>query len=302
MAAGVGAIAVRAAPALPGPELPLRASGAGTLRRLLRHPSALVGGILLGLIVLGAVGAPLLAPVDPLTTDPGAARLAPEPAHPLGTDHLGRDLLSRVLYGGRVSLVLGAAATLLGGLAGTLLGLCAGYFRGPTDTALMLGNDILLAFPGFLLALGAVAVLGIGMANVAVAVGISLVPTFARVIRGTALTTRELEYVQAARVIGAGHLRTMFRHVLPNAVAPAIVLATVGVGGAILTAASLSFVGVGAQPPAPEWGLMVNEGRRYLRLAGWVSAAPGLAIMVTVVAINLLGDGLRDILDPRLRI
>lgn len=166
---------------------------------------------------------------------------------------------------------------------------------------IMQTNDILLAFPGFLLAMGAVAVLGTGINNVMIAVGISLIPTFARVVRGSTLATREIEYVQAARIIGAGSLRIVFRHVMPNVLAPAIVLATISVAGAILTGASLSFLGLGAQPPTPEWGLMVNEGRRSLRVAWWISTFPGVAIMLVVIAINLVGDALRDVLDPRLR-
>lgn len=270
-------------------------------RRLAKHPSAVVGGVALGLIVLAALLAPVIAPYNPLEINPAAAREAPGAKYWLGADHVGRDNLSRILYGGQVSLMLGLVSVGIGGVIGVVLGLVAGYFRGPVDTGIMQINDILLAFPGFLLALGAVAVLGTGINNVMIAVGISLTPTFARVVRGSVLSAREMEYVQAARVIGVGHLRIMFIHVLPNVLAPAIVLATVGVGGAILQSASLSFIGVGAQPPEPEWGLMVNEGRRYLRLAWWISTFPGLAIMVAVIAINLVGDGLRDVLDPRLR-
>lgn len=271
------------------------------LRRLARHPSAALGGLVLVVIVLATLLAPVIMPGDPLEASPGSAREGPSLQHPLGTDHLGRDMLTRIMYGGQVSLMLGLISVAIGGTLGTVVGLVAGYFRGLTDTAIMQVNDILLAFPGFLLALGAVAVLGVGINNVMIAVGISLMPTFARVVRGSVLSAREMEYVQAARVIGVGHTSIMFRHVLPNVLAPAIVLATVGVGGAILQSASLSFIGIGAQPPAPEWGLMVNEGRRYLRLAWWISTFPGLAIMIVVIAINLVGDGLRDVLDPRLR-
>lgn len=271
------------------------------LRRLRRHPSAMLGGIVLLIIVALVLMAPIVAPYDPLETSPIDARQSPSLHHWLGTDNLGRDIFSRIIFGGRVSLVLGVIAVAIGGIIGTALGLLAGYFRGILDTIVTQFNDMLLTFPGFLLALGAVAILGTGIFNVMIAVGISLIPSFARVVRGSTLSAREVDYVDAARVIGVGNVRIMFRHVFPNIVAPVIVLATVGIAGAILTGASLSFVGVGAQPPNPEWGLMVNEGRRYLRVAWWISTFPGVAIMIAVIAINLLGDALRDVLDPRLR-
>ena len=271
------------------------------LHRLRRHPSALVGGTVLLAVILLSLLAPALPLSDPLATQPVQARRPPSWEHPLGTDDLGRDLLSRIVYGGRVSLLLGLIAVALGGVIGTTLGLLAGFFRGPVDIVIMQVNDILLAFPGFLLAMGAVAILGTGINNVMLAVGISLIPTFARVVRGATLAAREIEYVQAARAIGVGSARILFRHVMPNVLAPVIVLATVSVATAILTGASLSFLGLGAQPPKPEWGLMVNEGRRYLRVAWWISTFPGVAIMLVVIAINLVGDALRDVLDPRLR-
>jgi peptide/nickel transport system permease protein len=271
------------------------------LARLRKHPSAVIGFSIIGIFVLAALTAPILPLPDPLATDPVAARQPPGWTHPLGTDDLGRDLLSRIVHGGRVSLLLGVIATGLGGAMGTSLGLLAGFFRGRVDLVLTQLNDILLAFPGFLLAMAAVAVLGTGINNVMLAVGLSLAPTFARVVRGATLTVRELDYIQAARVIGAGSPRILIRHILPNVLPPAMVLATVSLGSAILTGAALSFLGLGAQPPTPEWGLMVNEGRRSLRVAWWISTFPGLAIMLVVIGVNLLGDALRDILDPRLR-
>lgn len=271
------------------------------LRRLSRHPSAIVGGTLLLLIILATLAAPILAPYDPLETTPREARQAPSSDHLLGTDDLGRDIFSRVLYGGRISLLLGIIAVAIGGFAGTLLGLLAGYFRGFVEIVIMQFIDILLAFPGFLLALAAVAVLGTGINNVMIAVGISLIPGFARVVRGSTLTVREMDYVDSARVIGVGNVRILSKYILPNVTAPIIVIATVDVAGAILTGAALSFLGLGAQPPDPEWGLMINEGRRFLRGAWWISTFPGAAIMIAVIAINLLGDALRDVLDPRLR-
>jgi peptide/nickel transport system permease protein len=271
------------------------------LRRLRRHPSALAGGSLLTVILLLTLAAPLIAPYDPIETFPREARLGPSADHWLGTDQLGRDVWSRVLFGGRISLMLGLIAVAIGGVAGSSLGLLAGYFRGYTEIAIMQFVDVLLAFPGFLLALAAVSVLGTGINNVMIAVGIGLVPGFARVVRSSTLTVREMTYVESARVVGLGHLRTMLRYILPNVLAPIMVLATVAIAGAILTGAALSFLGMGAQPPQPEWGLMVNEGRRFLRGAWWITTFPGIAIMISVIAINLIGDALRDVLDPRMR-
>lgn len=271
------------------------------LRRLSRHPSAVIGGITLAIITLIALFAPLLAPFDPLETFPRDARQPPSLDHPLGTDDLGRDILSRMFYGGRQSLRLGLIAVAIGGTVGSLLGIVSGYFRGITEIIIMQFIDILLAFPGFLLALAAVAVLGTGITNVMIAVGIGLVPSFARVVRSSTLSTREMDYVDAARVVGVGNMRIMRKHIFPNVLAPILVLGTVGIAGAILTGAALSFLGMGAQPPTPEWGLMINEGRRYLRIAWWISTFPGVAIMISVIAINLIGDALRDVLDPRLR-
>ena len=241
------------------------------LRRLVHHPSAMVGGVTLGIVILIALFAPLIAPFDPLQTFPREARQSPSLDHPLGTDDLGRDIMSRIFYGGRQSLRLGLIAVAIGGTVGSLLGIIAGYFRGASEIIIMQFIDILLAFPGFLLALAAVAVLGTGITNVMIAVGIGLVPSFARVVRSSTLTVREMDYVDAARVIGVGNIRIMWKHILPNVLAPIMVLATVGIAGAILTGAALSFLGMGAQPPTPEWGLMINEGRRYLRLAWWIS-------------------------------
>jgi peptide/nickel transport system permease protein len=272
-----------------------------TLKRLRRHPSAMVGGVLLAIILALTLLAPLIAPYDPIKTFPRESRAAPSMDHWLGTDQLGRDVLSRILWGGRVSLMLGLISVAIGGVAGTLLGLLAGYFRGFVEIVIMQFIDILLAFPGFLLALAAVSVLGTGINNVMIAVGIALVPGFARVVRSSTLTVREMTYVESARTIGVGHVRTMYRYILPNVLAPILVLATIEVAGAILTGAALSFLGLGAQPPKAEWGLMVNEGRRFLRGAWWITTFPGVAIMLSVIAINLLGDALRDVLDPRLR-
>jgi peptide/nickel transport system permease protein len=271
------------------------------LRRFRHHPSALVGGIILAIVISVALLAPLISPYGPLQTSPVDARHPPSTTYLLGTDHLGRDILSRIMHGARITLMLGLIAVAIGGVTGTIMGVTAGYFKGVTDLVIMQFNEILLAFPGFLLALAVVAVLGTGIYNVMIAVGIALIPQFARIVRGSTLSISNMEYVEAARVLGAGNFRIVSRHVLPNVLAPAMVLATVGVAGAILTGAALSFLGVGAQPPAPEWGLMINEGRRYLRIAWWISTFPGVAIMIIVIGINLIGDAFRDVLDPRLR-
>lgn len=280
---------------------PVQTRSRTVIHRMRRHPSALVGGVVLFVTVALTLLAPVIAPANPLATAPRESRQPPSANHILGTDALGRDIFSRILYGGRVSLVLGLISVAIGGVIGVILGLLAGYFRGPVDMLIMQITDVLLTLPGFLLALAVVAVLGAGIFNVMIAVGISLIPSFVRVVRGSVLAVRDMEYVWAAHVVGVGHVRLMVKHVLPNVIAPIIVLATVGVAGAILTAASLSFVGVGAQPPTPEWGFMVNEGRQYLRLAWWISTFPGMAIMIVVIAVNLIGDALRDALDPRLR-
>lgn len=271
------------------------------LRRLRRHPSAIAGGSVLLVILILTMLAPLIAPYDPIETFPREARFAPSADHWLGADQLGRDVWSRILWGARISLLLGLIAVAIGGVIGTALGLLAGYFRGFVEIFIMQFIDILLAFPGFLLALAAVAILGTGINNVMIAVGIALVPGFARVVRSSTLTVREMTYVESARVVGAGHLRTLTRYILPNVLAPIMVLATVDIAGAILTGAALSFLGMGAQPPSAEWGLMVNEGRRFLRDAWWITTFPGMAIMISVIAINLVGDALRDVLDPRMR-
>jgi peptide/nickel transport system permease protein len=299
--AGTSSPAVAAASANLGRSARRSSPRFDILRRLGRHPSAVAGGTVLVVVMLLTIFAPLIAPFDPLETFPRESRLGPSRDHWLGTDQLGRDIWSRILWGGRVSLMLGLISVAIGGIAGTLLGICAGYFRGYIEIVIMQFIDILLAFPGFLLALAAVSVLGTGINNVMIAVGIALVPGFARVVRSSTLSIREMTYVESARVVGVGNLRIMRSYILPNVLAPIMVLATVDVGGAILTSAALSFLGLGAQPPKPEWGLMINEGRRFLRDAWWISTFPGVAIMISVIAINLIGDALRDVLDPRLR-
>jgi peptide/nickel transport system permease protein len=226
----------------------------------------------------------------------------PSPDHWFGTDQYGRDILSRVLYGARLSLQTGLVAVAIAATTGSLLGLAAGYYGNLTDSIIMRMVDVMLAFPGILLAMAIVAVLGPSLINVMIAVGIGATPTYARVVRSSVLSAKELPYVLAARSIGTSNARQMFVHILPNTLSPIIVLSSLSIAAAILAASGLSFIGLGAQPPTPEWGAMLNQGRTYLREAWWMTTFPGLAIMVTVMSINMIGDGLRDALDPRLRL
>lgn len=270
-------------------------------QRLLRNRGAVIGLVILALLALMAIFAPVLAPEEPNVMIPGDALSAPSLEYPMGTDQFGRDILSRIIFGARLSLQVGFIAVGIASVIGITLGMIAGYYGRWVDGLIGILIDIMLAFPGILLALAIVAVLGPNLINLMVAVGISSVPTYARLIRGAVLTTREMTYVEAARVIGASDRTIMFRHILPNVLAPAIVLSTLGIGGAILVGAAISFLGLGAQPPTAEWGAMLSAGRNFLQQAWWITLFPGLAIMVTVLSINLLGDGLRDALDPRLR-
>ncbi len=270
-------------------------------RQLRRNPAAMTGlAIIIALIVI-AIFAPFIAPYDPLQQNFRKALQPPSAEHLFGTDDVGRDILSRVIYGARISLRVGLIAVSISLSLGVLLGLIAGYYGGWVDTLISQVTDILLAFPGLLLALAIIAVLGPSLFNVMIAVGIGNIPVYIRVTRASTLSVRERDYVLAARTIGCRETGIMLRYVLPNVVPPILVLATLGVAGAILTAAGLSFIGLGAQPPTPEWGAMLTQGRQYLQRAWWFTLFPGLAIMVTVLAINTFGDALRDALDPRLR-
>ena len=281
---------------------PQPARRVGLVRRLLRQRGVTVGALILAALALMALGAPWLAPADPLKTSPRSALEPPGARYPLGSDQFGRDVASRVLYGARVSLTVGAISVSIALLLGAPLGLVSGYYGGRLDAFVMRVIDVLLAFPGILLALAIVSVLTPGLTNVMIAVGLSAVPAYARLVRATVLSARENLYVEAARAIGGRDRLILVRYILPNVVAPLIVTATLGLGTAILSAAALSFLGLGSQPPQPEWGRMLSEGRDYLREAWWIATFPGLAIMLTVLAMNLLGDGLRDVLDPRLEV
>jgi len=270
-----------------------------TFVRLRRNPRFIWGTIVLGIIILSAVFAPQLSPYDPVRQNLVERLQGPSAEHLLGTDQFGRDLLSRILYGGRVSLQVGFLSVALALASGGLLGLLAGYFGGWLDSVIMAVSDVLLALPAFLLALAIVAALGPGITNVMIAVGISNVPIFARIVRSAVMSVREMDFVSAAMAAGSRHGRVMFRHIIPNSIGPIIVQVTLSLAGAILSAAGLSFLGMGAQPPTPEWGAMLNSAQQFYRVSHWVVTWPGIAIVVTVLALNLLGDGLRDAFDPR---
>jgi peptide/nickel transport system permease protein len=270
-------------------------------RRLVRKPIAIAGAVLLAVMVLTATFAPVIAPYEPDAQGVGDPFAPPSSQYLFGTDQFGRDILSRVAYGGRISLQIGLVAVAIGGSLGLVLGCLAGYVSGWADEVVMRFIDIMLAFPGILLAIAVVTMLGPSLYNLMIAVGVGAIPTFARVVRATVLETKERDFVAAARVIGVSDLMIVWRHILPNVLAPFIVLATLDVATAILSGTALSYLGLGAKPPTPEWGLMLSDGRNFIRNAWWVGTFPGLAITLTVIGINLLGDGLRDALDPRLR-
>lgn len=262
------------------------------------------GAIALAVIVgfiLAAITAPLLAPYDPLAQDYNALLGAPSPEHPFGTDQVGRDLLSRVIYGARISLVVGLISVGIAVIVGAPIGMVSGYFGGLIDDVLMRIVDAFIAFPSLILALAIVAVLEPSQFNVMLAIGVTYVPLFARLMRSQVLSIRTYDYVSAARALGAADIRIMLRHILPNTLSPIIVQATLGLGFAVLAEASLGYLGVGVQPPTPTWGSALNQGAPLLERAPWLSVFPGLAILILVLAFNLLGDALRDQLDPRLR-
>ena len=260
-----------------------------------------MGLAVLCLLLAAAALAPYLATHDPTHMDSDELLRPPGAVHLLGTDQYGRDLYSRILFGASASLQVGIISVGIAASAGLVLGLLSGFYGRWVDLLVMRLIDVMLAFPSILLALSIVAVLGPGLNNVMVAVGIAGVPVYTRLVRGQVLATKQLTYVEAARTTGCGDARIVVRHILPNTLAPVIVLATLGVAGAILAGAALSFLGLGAQPPSSEWGAMLSDGRNFLRQAWWITTFPGLAITVTVLAINMMGDGLRDAFDPRLR-
>ncbi|HSO59472.1 MAG TPA: ABC transporter permease [Desulfobacterales bacterium] len=272
-----------------------------TLQDLLRSRSATFGMALIGLVLLVAIAGPALAPYDPLKPVPLDRLQGPSQAHFFGTDSLGRDILSRVIYGTRISILIGLISVSISLVPGTLLGLVSGYFGGRIDSLIMRLMDMLLAFPAILLAIFITAILEPNLVNTMVAVGIVYIPHYARIVRSSVLSLKAQLFVQAIGHLGGSHFRILARHILPNAMPPIIVYATLGMGTAVLQAAALGFLGLGAQPPQPEWGAMLSEGRQYIQIAPHVAAFPGAAILVLVLGFNLFGDGLRDALDPSLR-
>ncbi len=269
-------------------------------RKFKAHKTALASGIGVVLIILMAIFAPLIAPYPFDQPDYNSLLSPPSLKHWAGTDSFGRDILSRIILGSRISLAVGVCSVTMGAVFGIIIGIIGGYFGGKLDVFLMRFCDILIAFPGMLLAIGIVAILGPGIVNVVIAVSIFSVPIFARIVRGSTLALKETVYVEAAHSLGAPHKRIMFRHILPGTLAGSIVYYSMRIGTSILTAAGLSFIGLGAQPPTPEWGAMLASGRTYVGVAPHVTLYPGLAIFITVLLFNLLGDGLRDALDPKI--
>jgi peptide/nickel transport system permease protein len=282
--------------------------GTPLLRRLRRLRWGVAAAVVLLLIVLSAVLAPLIAPHDPLAVDirhrlaPPAWMAGGTPDHLLGTDQVGRDLLARVIYGGRISLLVGVSAVILSASIGILLGLAAGYFGGAIDWTIMTVVNIVLTFPFVLLALAVIAVLGPSLPNMIAVLGVAGWPIYARVIRAETIALREREFITAGRALGMSHARLIFRQILPNLVSAGVVIATLQVAQVIVLESFLSFLGLGVQPPIPAWGNMLGEGRVYMLNSWWIAAFPGAAIFVTTLVINLLGNALRDWLDPRLKL
>ena len=261
----------------------------------------MIGAFLIASFVFMALFAHVISPYDPIAQDWRSVKQAPSASHLFGTDELGRDLLSRVIHGARISITIGLISVSIGLILGSSIGLIAGFFGGSWDNILMRLMDIMLAIPYVLLAIAIVAILGPGLWNTMIAIGIVTIPQFARVVRSSVLEIKATDYVEAARAIGAGNIRIMLKHVLLNSLSPIIVQSTMTIASAILNAAALGFLGLGAQPPIPEWGVMLSDGRLLLLVAPWIVTFPGIAIMLSVLGFNMLGDGLRDALDPRMQ-
>lgn len=270
-------------------------------RRFCRNKQAMIGLAMLFLLIFAAVFANLIAPYDPVEQNLLIRLQGPSAAHWFGTDELGRDIFSRILYGARISLTVGLIAVSISCVAGCALGAIAGYYGGILDTVIMRISDIMMAIPSILLNISIVAALGTGLQNVMIAIGISSVPAYCRIMRASLLSLKNQEFVDASRVAGSTDFYIIMHHIIPNSLAPLIVQATLKIGGAILSCASMSFIGLGIVPPTPEWGAMLSTGRDFLRDAPHLTAFPGLAIMFAVFSMNLIGDGLRDALDPKLK-
>lgn len=276
--------------------------GRVVVRRLLRSAPFVTGAIVILVMVVASLAAPLLTSYNPVRMSPADRFQAPSAQHPFGTDQLGRDVLTRVLHGGRLSLPMGVVPITVAALIGTFIGLLVGYIGRTFDLVVMRVLDVWIAFPPILLAMAIVTVLGTGLTNIMIALGIAWIPYYARMVRGSVLAAKERTYVDAARALGGRDLRIMTRHVLPNVIAPVMVMSSMGVANAILAGAALSFLGLGAQAPAPEWGTSLADARQFIRQAWWIGFFPGLAIAVTVLGANLMGDGIRDALDPKLKL
>lgn len=274
---------------------------ASAWREFRKNRSAVLGIVVLALIVIMAVGAGVIAPYDPFEQNYSEALQWPTMQHFFGTDEFGRDIFSRVLYGARISLLVGVVSVAIACIFGSLLGASAGYFAGAYDAVVMRCMDVLLAIPSLLLNISIISALGAGVFNMMLAVGISNIPRYCRIMRASVLQIKNMEYVEAARTAGASDGRIIAQHIIPNCLAPIIVQATLSVGSAIIACAGLSFIGVGISAPTPEWGAMLSNGRDFLRGYSYITLFPGLAIMITVLALNLMGDGLRDAFDPKLR-
>ncbi|GHD05067.1 ABC transporter permease [Tianweitania populi] len=284
--------------AVPLPAAPKRL-GSSAVRKFVKNRAAVLGAILVGFFVLIAIFAPVIATEDPFKTSFTAVRKAPSAAHWLGTDELGRDLFARITYGARTSLLAGGVSVLIALLFGVPFGIIAGYFGGWIDSVISRVIDAMLAIPFLILAIALAAFLGASLTNAMIAIGLSAAPIFARLTRGQVMSVRSEEYVEGARVIGLRHPRIILRYIVPNAVAPIIVQATLTIAAAIIAEASLSFLGLGQQPPNPSWGSMLNSSKNFISQAPWMSIWPGTAIFLVVLGFNLLGDGLRDAIDPR---
>jgi peptide/nickel transport system permease protein len=276
--------------------LPAQSNSPGIrlLKRIFRNRSAQIGGILLFILIITSFAAPLITDKDPNKIAPSLALIPPNPEFPMGTDGIGRDTFTRFLYGGQLSLPVGVVGITVGALLGITLGLISGYFGGWLDSFVSWFTDVLMAFPDILLALAIIAILGPGINNAMLAIGIAFVPSFMRITRSSVLSLRELTYVEAARALGSSDARILIKHILPNSMRTLLVLITLGLGSAILAGAALSFLGLGAQPPTAEWGAMLNAGMKFVRQAWWLTVFPGLGIFLAVLSINLIGDAISD--------
>jgi peptide/nickel transport system permease protein len=268
--------------------------GIRVLRQIFRNRSAQIGGILLLILIFASYAAPLFTDKDPNKTQPSLALKPPSMEFPMGTDGIGRDNFARFLYGGRLSLRVGLVGITIGALIGITLGLVSGYFGGWLDSIISWFTDVLMAFPDILLALAIIAILGPGITNAMIAIGIAFVPSFMRLMRSSVLTQREMTYIEAARALGSSDARILVQHILPNSIRTLLVLITLGIGSSILAGAALNFLGLGAQPPTPEWGAMLNAGMKFVRQAWWLTVFPGAGIFLAVLSINLIGDAVSD--------